>query len=68
MDERRGPYRVLMRKHEGKKPIGKPSRVSEDNIKMNIRVVRRENGFIDLSHNRVRWWAVVKIVMTLRVS
>jgi hypothetical protein len=31
-----GAYRVLMGKHEGKGPLGKPRRRWEDNIKMHI--------------------------------
>jgi hypothetical protein len=35
-DKRRGEYRLLVRKTEGKGPLGKPSRKWEDNIKMDI--------------------------------
>jgi len=34
--ERRGVYRVLVGKPEGKKPLGRPSRRWEDNIKMDL--------------------------------
>jgi len=36
MGERRGVYKVLMRKHEGKRPLGRPRRRWEGNIKMDI--------------------------------
>jgi len=36
MGERRGVYRVLMGKPEGKRPLGRSSRRWEDNIKMNL--------------------------------
>ena len=36
MGEKRGVYRVLARKSEGKRPPGKPRRRWEDNIKMEI--------------------------------
>jgi len=34
MGERRGIYKVMVGKHEGKRPLGKPRRRWEDNIKM----------------------------------
>ena len=36
MGERRGVYRVLVGKVEGKRPLGRPRRRWEDNIKMNL--------------------------------
>jgi len=40
MGERRGIYRVLVGKREGKKPLGKRTRRWEDNIKMDPQEVR----------------------------
>jgi len=37
--ERRGVYRVLMGKPEGKRPLGRPTHRWEDNIKMNLQLV-----------------------------
>jgi hypothetical protein len=39
MGERRGVYRVLVGKPEGKKPLGRPMRIWEDNIKMDLQEV-----------------------------
>jgi len=36
MGERRGVYRVLMGKPEGKRPLGRPRHRWEDNIKMDL--------------------------------
>jgi hypothetical protein len=36
MGEKRGVYRVLMGKPEGKRPLGRPRRIWEDNIKMDL--------------------------------
>jgi len=36
MGERRGVYRVLVGKPEGKRPLGRPRRRWEDNIKMGL--------------------------------
>jgi len=37
--ERRGVHRVLVGKPEGKRPLGKPRRRWEDNIKMDLQEV-----------------------------
>jgi hypothetical protein len=37
MGERRGAYRALVRKAEGRRPLERPRRRWEDNIKMNVR-------------------------------
>jgi len=39
MGERRGAYRVLVVKPEGKCPLGRPRRIWEDNIRMDLQVV-----------------------------
>ena len=39
MGERRGIYRVLVGKHEGKRTLGRPKRRWEDNIKMDLQEV-----------------------------
>ena len=36
MEKRRGVYNVLVGKTEGKRPLGRPRRKSEDNIKMDL--------------------------------
>ena len=37
--DRRGVYRVLVGKHEGKRPLGGPRRRWEDNIKVDLQEV-----------------------------
>ena len=66
--ERRGVYRVLVRKHEGKRPLGRPRRRWEGNIKID----RKEVGSggidsIELAQDRDRWQGLVNAVMNLRV-
>jgi hypothetical protein len=39
MGERRGAYRALVGKPEERRPLGRPRRIWEDNIKMNLREV-----------------------------
>ena len=39
MGERRGAYRALLGNPEGKRPLGRPRRSWEDNIKMDVQEV-----------------------------
>jgi hypothetical protein len=39
MGKRRDAYRVLMRKPEGRRPLGRPRHRWDDNIKMDVREV-----------------------------
>jgi hypothetical protein len=68
MDEGRGVYRVLVRRPEGKRPLGRPRRRWEDNIKMDLREIGIDRtNWIRLAQDRVQWWAFVNTVMNLRV-
>jgi len=40
MGDRRGVYSVWVGKPEGKRPLGRPRRIWEDNIKMDLQEVR----------------------------
>jgi hypothetical protein len=58
MGERRGAYRFLVRKHEETRPLGRPRRRWEDNIKMDVQEVGwRGMDWIDLAQKRDRRWA-----------
>jgi len=66
--DRRGVFRVLVRKPEGKTPLGRPRRSWEDNIKMDLQDVGcGGTDWIELAQNRDRWRALVNAVMKLRV-
>jgi len=39
MGEKRGVHRFLVGKPEGKRPLGRSKRISEDNIKMDLQEV-----------------------------
>jgi hypothetical protein len=68
MGEGRGVYRVLSGSPEGKRPLGRPRRKWEDNIKMDLREIGIDGtNWIQLAQNRNRWQAFVNTVMNLRV-
>ena len=68
MAERRGVYRFLVEKPEGKRPLGRPRRRWEDNIKMDLQEVGCGGmDWIELAQDRDRWRALVGTVMNLRV-
>ena len=55
MGEGRGMYRILVGKPEGKRPLGRPRRNWEDNIKMYLQVVGcRGMDWIELVQDRDR--------------
>jgi hypothetical protein len=61
MGERRGAYRALVGKPEGRRPLGRPRRRWEDNIKMDL---HRLHG---LAKDWGKWRAVVNAAKNLRV-
>jgi hypothetical protein len=67
MGERRGVYRVLVRKPEGKRPLGRSGRRLKDNIKMGLQEVGGCMDWIELAQDRDRWRAVLNAVMKLHV-
>ena len=69
MGDRRGVYRVLVVKPEGTRPLGKPRRRWENNIKMDL----QEIGCVVMDWNKLaqdkdRWRALMNAVMNLRAS
>jgi hypothetical protein len=67
MWERRSANRVLVGERERKKPLGIPRRRWENNIKMDRREVGWGVDWIALAQDRNKWWALVNVVMNLRV-
>jgi hypothetical protein len=60
MRERRGVYRVLVRKPERKRPLGRPRRRWEDSMKMDLQEVGCGGmDWIDLAQDRDTWWEPV---------
>jgi len=60
--------RVLVWKHEGKTPLGRPRCRWDDNIKMDLQEVGCESmERTDVDQDRERWPALVNAVMNLQV-
>ena len=69
MGEGRGVHRVLVGKPEGKRPLGRPRRRWEDNIKTDLQEVGGGcRDWMELAQDRDRWRALVSTVMNFRGS
>ena len=68
MGEGRGVHRVLVGTLEGKRPLGRPRRRWEDNIKMDLQEVGESCwDWMELAQDRDRWRALVGTVRNFRV-
>jgi hypothetical protein len=69
MGEERGVHRVLVGKPEGKRPLRRPRRRWEDNIKIDVQEVGGVGGdWMELAQDRDRWRALVSKVKILQVT
>jgi len=68
MGDRRSVYRISVGKPERKRPLGRPRRRWEDNIKMDLQEVRSGGmDWIELAQDRDKWRVLVNAVMNRRV-
>ena len=67
MGEGRGVNRVLVGKPERKRPLGRPRRRWEDNIKTDLQEVGVGGDWMELAQDGDRWRALVNTVMNFRV-
>jgi hypothetical protein len=66
--EKRNAYMISVGKPKRKKPLGRPRRRWEDNIKMDLREIGWGGmDWIDLAQDRDQWRALVNTIMNLRV-
>jgi hypothetical protein len=63
--EKRNSYRILVGKPEGKRPLERPRRRWEDNIRMEIGWGGMD--WIDLAQDRDQWRALVNTAINIRV-
>jgi hypothetical protein len=69
MGEKRNANRILVRKLEGKRPLGRPRCRWVDNIKIDLREIGWDGrDRIDLAQDREQWRALVNTVMNIRVA
>jgi hypothetical protein len=68
MGEVRCAYNILVGRPEGRRPLGRPRRRWEDNIKMDLREIGiGDVDWIHWTQDRDRWRALVNTVMNLRI-
>jgi hypothetical protein len=68
MGEVRGAHNILVGRPEERRPLGRPRRRWEYNIKMDLREIGLGDvDWIHLAQDRDRWRALVNTVMSLRV-
>ena len=67
MGEGRGVHRVLVGKPEGKRPLARPRRRWEDNIKIDLREMGGGGAWMELAQDKDRWRVLVNTVMSFRV-
>ena len=68
MEEGRGVHKVLVGKPEGRRPLGRPRRRWEDNVKMDLEEVGKGCGdWMELAQDRDRWRTLVSTVMNFAV-
>jgi hypothetical protein len=67
MEAMRIEYRILVGKPGGKRPLGRPRRRWENNVRMDLRKIGWGGmDWIDLAQDRDQWRALVNTVMNLR--
>ena len=68
MGERRGVYIVLVGEPEGNRPLARPRHRWEDNIKVDLQeMVCGDMDWLKVAQDSDWWWALVNVVMNLRV-
>jgi hypothetical protein len=67
--EKNNAYRILVRKPNEKRPLGRTRSRWLDNIKLDLREIERYDvDWIDMVKDRDKWRALVNMVMNIRVT
>jgi hypothetical protein len=67
MGEKKGIYRILVGRSQGRRPFGRPRRRWEGNIKRDLQEVGWGMDWIELAEDRERSRALVNAVMNLQI-
>ena len=68
MEEGRSVFKILTGKTIGKRPLGRPRRRWEDNIRMDLEEIGINAGnWVDWAQDRNYWRALVNAALKLRV-
>jgi len=69
MEEHRSAFKLLTGKPTGKRPLGRPRRRWEDNIRMDLEEIGINAwSWVDSARDRDYWRALVNAALNLRVS
>ena len=69
MDDASSAFKILTVKPIGKRPLGRPRRRWEDNIRMDLEEIGINAGnWVDSAQDRDYWRALVNAALNLRVS
>ena len=64
----RNSFKILTGTPTGRRPLGRPGRRREDNIRMNLKVIGINTRYwVDSALDRVYWGALVNAALNLRV-
>ena len=66
MEEGKSAFKILTGPPEGKRPLGRPRRIWEDNIRMDFNDIITRN-WVDSAQDRNYWRALVNAALNLRV-
>ena len=68
MEEGRNAFKIVTGKPTGKRPLGKPRPIWEDNIRMDLEEISIYAGnWVDSAQDRHYWRALVNAALNLRV-
>ena len=68
MEKGRSAFKILTAKPTEKRPLGRPRRRWEDNIRMDLEEIGINAGnWVDSAHDRDYWRALVNAALILRV-